>query len=197
MKTFISLIVLLLAALVTWWSVSGRNTLTAPAPASGKPFLTAFINDFRLLSVGARGRTEYTLSGKRLERYSQSDEARIERPVFHFLGEEKLWEITADTARLDEKQQHIFLQGHVVMKQPQQPAGLRVHAPAMQIDTRARTARTHSGVRMLRGGAQIRSRDMVFYEAEQRLELDHQVTGLYRQPRNHHPRPRKNRNATP
>jgi lipopolysaccharide export system protein LptC len=180
MKRLISLVAFLAVVLIAWWSTTGNLTdNNLFQPKQSKHFVEAFMDDFEMTTMNDKGAPAYTLNGKRLERYNDSDVAKVEKPVFHLLDSEQQWIIHADLALVNEKNNTIRLKNNVVMQQQNSEPAIIIRSQSMLIHTRTQIAQTRAQVNITQGKSQLTSTGMIYNNITSELELSSRVSGYY------------------
>ena len=113
MKRLISLVVFVAVAIIAWWSTKGYFGDEDMPLTQSKRYVEIFMNEFEMIAMNETGAPAYTLNGKHLERYNDSDDTRIEQPVINMLEAGKQWIVTADFALLNDKNNTIQLKDNV------------------------------------------------------------------------------------
>lgn len=180
MKTILSISVFITIAIIAWLSVTNKNDSDETLqPADNQPYTEVFINNFRITAINAQGQANYILSGKHLERYSNSDDAMVKRPVLNFLQENNHWLVTADQAIVNNKTRIITLNDNVVMQQQDKPRAVKISSDIMHINTEQQIAYTDTQVIIQQGLSRMRSTGMTFDNRKGLLKLKHNVNGYY------------------
>ena len=180
MKRLISLIVFFAVVVIAWWSTTGNLTDNHLfPPKQSRHFVEAFMNDFEMTAMNAEGAQAYTLNGKHLERYNDSDVAKVEKPVFHLLDSKQQWIIHADLALVNEKKNTIQLKNNVVMLQQDSEPAITIRSQNMLIHTRTQIAQTQTQVNVTQGKSQLTSSGMIYNNMTRKLELSSRVSGYY------------------
>jgi len=118
MKQLISLVLLFAVAVIAWWSTSGNfgeDNLFQAKPS--KRYVKIFMNDFEMTAMNDDGVPAYRLKGTHLKRFNDSDDTRVEQPVFHLLDSQNQWIVHADLALLNDRKNTIQLENNVIMQQ--------------------------------------------------------------------------------
>ncbi len=184
MKTLLSIAVFITIAIIAWLSVTDKNYSDETLqPADTQPHIEIFINNFKISNIDTRGQANYILSGKRLERYSNSDDAMVSLPVLNFLQENNHWLITADQAIVNNRTNIITLNDNVIMQQQDKPQSVQISSDIMHIDTSSQVAYTDTQVNIRQGPSRMQSTGMRFDNSKNILELNHNVNGYYLNPR--------------
>ena len=180
MKTLISGIVFIIAAIIVWWSITDRSAYNDHLqPVMKQPYLEIFMDNFKITALNSLGQVDYILSGKRIERYHNSENATAFLPVFKFLQQNNQWLITAKTAIINQKNNTIKLSNNVVMQQQNQPQAIKITSQTMLINTLTQTASTNSPIEFLNGQSKMQSTGMIFYHRKNVFELNRKVHGFY------------------
>lgn len=180
MKRLISLVVFFAVAVIAWWSTTGnfgKNNLFQPTP--GKPYVEIFMNDFEMTAMNEDGAPSYTLNGKHLERYNNSNQTRVEQPVFHLLDSDKQWIVSASFALINNKKNTIQLEKNVVMQQQNTKPAVIIRSQHMLIHTKTQIAQTQTQVDITQGKSQLTSTGMIYNNKTSELELSSSVSGFY------------------
>ncbi len=180
MKTSISFLVFICAALVIWWSLTKNNTDNETLqPVRNQPYIEIFINGFNITALNEQGKPDYTLTGKRFERYNNSNNATITEPVFNFLQADNRWLVTAEKAILNEKRNLITLIDNVVMQQQDKPQAMSILSDKMFINTLKQTAYTRTPVEIHKGDSEMKAIGMRYTHKNSRLLLKSRVNGYF------------------
>lgn len=180
MKRLISLAVFFAVAIIAWWSTTGnfgKDNLFQPKQS--KRYIEVFMNDFEMTAMNDEGAPAYTLSGKHLERYNNSDKTRVEHPVFHLLDPDKQWVVRADFALINNKKNTIRLKNNVVMQQQDIEPAFIIRTQKMLIHTKTQIAQTRAQVDITQGKSQLTSTGMIYNNITSELELLSRVSGFY------------------
>jgi lipopolysaccharide export system protein LptC len=180
MTQLISLIVFIAVAFIAWWSTMsdfGDDDLLQQAQS--KRYVEIFMNDFEMTAMDDNGAPVYILNGNRLERFNDSDETRIEQPVFHLLESDKQWRISADFALVNDKKETIQLKENVLMQQQNTEPAVTIRTQNMLIHTKTQIAQTQAQVDITQGKSQLTSTGMIYNNMTSELELSSSVSGFY------------------
>lgn len=180
MKGLISLVVFVAVAVIAWWLAIGENEndkLLQQAQTSH--YVEVFMNDFEITAMNENGNPAYILNGNYLERYNNSDETRIEQPVFHLLDSEKQWLVSAEYALVNDKNNTIDLKNNVVMTQQNIEPAVTIRTQSMQLHTKKQIAQTRAHVEITQGKSQLSSTGMIYNNLTSELELSSSVSGFY------------------
>ena len=195
-KGIISLGIFILIAIVAWWTISSNEKSNNLAQqASEDNYVVAYMNDFEMTAMDATGIPGFTLKGAHMERFNQTNETRIQQPVFQLLQPNKQWKISADSAIVNDKTETIQLNDNVVMQQlstnnaasnatletnPTNESArgkITIHTPNLLIHTRKQIAETRARVTVTQGNSKISSTGMVFNNISNEIELSSNVHG--------------------
>jgi len=180
MKRLIGLLVFFAVAVIAWWSTSsnfGEKNLFQPTQS--KHYVEIFMNDFEMTAMNESGSPAYKISGSHLKRYNDSDETRIEQPVFHLLDAEKKWLVSADFALVNDKKNTVLLENNVVMQQQNIEPPVIIRTQTMLIHTKTQIAQTQAQVNITQGKSQLTSTGMIYNNITSELELISSVSGFY------------------
>lgn len=136
--------------------------------------------DYTLSEFSARfsapdGRVELLVSGPRLEHDSATRVATLTEPRFHFEPDASNWRGRARRARFDRNEETLFLEGNVVLTQPQDNGELTVTGEALQHDRLARTIASDQAVEIERPGTWLRAGGLKIKLDQDLIELSNNV----------------------
>jgi LPS export ABC transporter protein LptC len=137
------------------------------------------MNEFVMTAMDENGKPAYTVDGKRLERYNDSDDSRVEQPVIHMLEAGKQWKVSADFALLNDNKNTIQLKDNVVMQQQNIEPAVIIRTQSMLIHTETQIAETDVQVDITQGKSKITSTGMIYNNITSKLELTSSVSGYY------------------
>ncbi len=177
-KGVISLGIFILIAIVAWWTITSNENIGGQAKqANANHFVTAYMNDFEMTAMDATGSPGYTLKGEYMEKFNDSDETRIQQPVFQLLQTDKQWKISADSAIVHDKNETIQLNSNVIMQQQNVATEITIHTTDLLIHTRKQIAETEAIVSITQGNSKLSSNGMIFNNITNELELTSNVHG--------------------
>jgi len=179
MKRLISLIVFAAVAIIAWWTTTSYFSDEEQPQTKSMKYIEIFMNEFVMTSMDEHGKPAYTIDGKRLERYNDSDDTRIELPVVHMLEAGKQWKISADFALLNDNKNTIQLKDNVVMQQQNIEPAVTIRTQSMLIHTKTQIAQTDAQVDITQGKSKITSTGMIYNNITSELDLTSSVSGYY------------------
>ena len=180
MKQLISLIVFIAVAIFVWWSITANyddDDLLQQEQSSR--YVEIFMNDFEMTAMDENGAPAYILNGIHLERYNDSDDAKIELPVIQLLETGKQWIVSADFALINDKKYTILFSDDVIMQQQNIEPAITIRTQSMLIHTRTQIAETRAQVDITQGKSQLTSTGMIYNNMTGELELSSSVSGFY------------------
>ena len=180
MKHLISLSVFLTLATLVWWSITSEysDTDSEQIVTSGD-YAEIFMNKFEMTSMDKNGNPNYILNGSYLNRANDSDDTKIQQPVFQLFQDDKHWEISARNAIINDKKETIQLKDNVLMQQKNIEPAVSIRTQYLSIHTKTQIARTQLPVDITRGKSHLKSNGMIFNNKTNELELSSNVTGQY------------------
>jgi len=180
MKRFISFSIFLVISIIVWWTIteySGDNDQAKKASSSR--YVEVFMNEFVLTAMDDAGNPDYTLNGSHLQRFNDSDETEIKKPVIQFLQQSGQWKVSAENAIINNKDETILLNDNVVMQQQNIEPAITFRTQSLLLDTKTQIAQTNEAVEIIHGISSIKSQGMIFNNKTQELELSSNVNGYY------------------
>lgn len=180
MKHIISLSIFLVLSVIAWWSVttSYNNNDQLPQP-TGKEYAEVFMNEFEMMSMNDQGNPDYILKGAYLQRYSDSEDTEVKKPVFRLLQENRQWLVSADKAIINDSEETIRLSDNVVMTQQNVESGVTIHTQHILFNIKTQVAQTDALVDITRGNSRLKSNGMIYNNLTSELELSSSVHGYY------------------
>ncbi len=180
MKRLISLLVFIAVAIAVLWSTTSNYSEDDPLQQKqNATFVEVFMKDFEMTVMNEYGQPAYRLHGAHFERYNDSDENRIEQPVFHLLGADRQWLITADFALLNNNTNTVQLKNNVLMQQKNIEPATTIRTQSMLIHTKTQIAETLAPVDITQGKSQLTSNGMIYNNKTSELKLLSNVSGFY------------------
>ena len=180
MKHILNLSIFIALAIVVWWSItSSFNDSDSIQQASGTDYAQIFMNKFEMTSMDKDGNPSYILNGSYLHRSNDSDDTKIDQPVFQLLQGNTHWKISADNAILNDKTETIQLKDNVLMQQKNIKPAVTIRTQYLMINTKTQIAQTQVAVNITHGKSHLSSNGMVFNNTTNVLELSPNVYGQY------------------
>jgi len=179
MKTAFSIIITLVLSVMVWWSITDLTDDTGIQLETSKPYAEIYMNDFEITAMNEDGSPGYILSGKYMQKINESDEIEIEQPIFLMKQQENQWEVTADSAILNDKQETILLTDNIIMQQQNADPAVTIRTSDLLIHTKTQVAQTRAHVDISNGISQIESDGMIYNNISSDLELSSNVNGYY------------------
>lgn len=176
----ISLSVFITLAIIVWWSItSNYNENDRLQQATSTDYAQIFMNKFEMTAMNKNGGLDYVLSGSYLQRANDSDDTKIEKPVFQLFQKNKQWKISAENAILNDKKETITLKDNVLMQQKNSEPAVTIRTQYLLIHTDTQIAQTKAAVDITHGKSHLTSKGMIFNNATNELELSSNVNGHY------------------
>jgi len=179
MKSLISLIVFATVAIIAWWTTTSYFSDEEESQTKSVRYIEIFMNEFEMTAMDENGNPAYTIDGKRLERYNDSDISRVELPVIHMLETGKQWKVSANFALLNDERNTIELKENVIMQQQNIEPAVIIRTENMLIHTNTQVAETDAQVDITQGKSKITSTGMIYNNITSKLELTSSVSGYY------------------
>lgn len=164
-------IVLLLAAIVSGWSVWTHSGGGADAGASTRSDYV--LHDFEIVSLDAQGKESFTLRGPRLQRDPGAKSMTLETPQFLVPDRNgAYWDVRAQRGLVPDDGKELRLRGHVVADSPAQaPPPTRIETDELNLFPRENRATSAAIVTLTRPGLTMRGHGL-------RAEFDRQQVSL-------------------
>lgn len=143
------------------------------------------VENFNAKKLGLEGRVLYTLSAKKMVHYPDDDSALLESVTLEaFEPLQPKMTLTADTGRLEQKGERVWVEGNVVITRDADAKNesARLMTDKLLVLPDAGIARTSSKVTMVSPSSRAVAVGMVLDNKARTLELDH-VRMTYMKPR--------------
>lgn len=129
--------------------------------------------------MNENGSPNYILNGSYLQRYNDSDETEVQKPVFNLLQKNGQWKISADNAIINDKNETIQLNNNVIMQQQNIEPAITIRTQRLLINTKTQIAQTQTQVNITQGQSLLKAKGMIFNNLTSELELLSNVSGYY------------------
>lgn len=179
MKGPLSLIIFLFLAIIAWWSITEKHEEEQLQQAKSKSYVEIFMNEFEITTMNENGSPNYILNGSYLQRYNDSDETEVQKPVFNLLQKNGQWKISADNAIINDKNDTIQLNDNVIMQQQNIEPAITIRTQRLLINTKTQIAQTQTQVNITQGQSLLKAKGMIFNNLTSELELLSNVSGYY------------------
>lgn len=177
MKGLISFSLLIIIAIIVWWSITEDFSDSQLQQTNQKPYLDIFMNEFELTAMDESGVPSYRLHGAYLQQFNGSNDAEIKQPVIHLLKKNAQWKITADNAILNNKKKTIQLNNNVFMQQLNIEPAVNIRTQTLLVHTKTQIAQTPALINFTQGLSKVKSNGMIFNNVTNELELLSNVSG--------------------
>jgi len=180
MKRFISFSIFFIISIIVWWTITeytGDDYQTRKASSSR--YVEVFMNEFELTAMDDAGNPDYTLNGSHLQRFNDSNETEIKKPIIQFLQQSGQWKVSAENAVINNKDETIRLNTNVVMQQQNIEPAITFRTQSLLLNTKTQIAKTNEPVEIVQGISSIKSDGMIFNNMTHELELSSNVNGYY------------------
>jgi len=180
MKSFLSFSIFMIISIIVWWSITEYSDGNYQAKkASSSRYVEIFMNEFELTAMDDTGSPHYTLNGSHLQRFNDSDDTEIKKPIIQLLQQSGQWKVSADSAIINDKEETIQLDSNVVMQQQNIEPAITFRTQSLLLDTKTQIAQTNEPVEIIQGISSIKSHGMIFNNMTHELELSSNVNGYY------------------
>lgn len=160
---------------VRWMLPSDRTPSALPELPDSRFDYT--LSDFSARFTGNDGQVELLVSGPRLEHDSATRIATLTEPRFQVEPGGSNWQGRARQARFNRDDEILFLEGDVVLTQPQDDGEVTITGEALQHDRLARTIASDQTVEIERPGTWLRAGGLMITMDQDLIELSDDVQG--------------------
>ena len=181
MKTFISLSIVMVFALLTLWLQNAFKDTTLMPVAKQKHFPDYFMDGFSVQQMDKDGEPAYVLTADRLQHFSDSDNSEVQLPRIEIHDLRGNWSVVAKRAVVYGGSDIIQLYEQVKIRRqgtPQQPT-LAIDTSYLKIDPNKKLAETTQPTHITSGTLVLDSQGMVFDSNRDILKLTSNVRGSY------------------
>jgi lipopolysaccharide export system protein LptC len=181
MKTFISLSVVIVFALITLWLQDAFKETPLVQKVKQKHFPDYFMDEFSVTQLDEAGLPTYVMHAAKLQHYSDNNSSEITTPLIEMHDPRGNWTVAAERAVVFGETDIIHLYDQVKIRREKSPqqAGLTIDTNYLKIDARNKIAETDQPAQIRTDTMQIDSRGMVFDSSRDILKLTANVRGMY------------------
>ncbi|MBI3186844.1 MAG: LPS export ABC transporter periplasmic protein LptC [Gammaproteobacteria bacterium] len=185
MKTFISLSIVIVFALITLWLQDAFKETTLVPEQKQKHFPDYFMDGFAVTQMNKQGLPAYVFRADRLQHYSDNNSSEITAPHIEIHDERGNWSIVAERAVVYGETDIIHLYDQVKIRREQTPQqeGLAIDTSYLKIDTRKKIAETDHLAHVSTSTLELDTNGMVFDSTRDILKLTSNVRGIYAPPK--------------
>lgn len=181
MKTFLSLFIVIILAVFSWWLQGLWSEKIEPAEQPASRFVDNFMDGVKIRYMNSEGRPHQTLQAQRVERYGGEDVSLIISPVLHLHSDSGVWIVRAERGEMPGSSDIIRLYDDVVIRRPDDsPQGpVRIETDYMQINTETEQAETDRPVHLTTDTLDLRSIGMTLDHKTGVVKFLSNVKGRY------------------
>ena len=177
----ILIVVLLVAAIASGWSVWNQDADTPEATAASTRS-DYVLEDFELVSLDRDGREAFTLRAPHLQRDPVDETLSLREPVFQLPEDEGdyYWDVRAATGWISADSEEMRLDGDVVaVSDPDGDRSMRMETDALRVFPNQRRASTDAAVTITQPGTTMQGTGMEADLAGKRFQLTSKVHTRY------------------
>lgn len=181
MKTFISLSIVIVFALITLWLQDAFKETPLVPEQKQKHFPDYFMDGFAVTQMNEQGLPAYVFRAERLQHYSDNNSSEITAPHIEIHDQRGNWSIVAARAIVFGETDIIHLYDQVEIRREKTPQqdGLAIDTSYLKVDTRKKIAETDRNAHISTGALKLESRGMMFDSTRDILKLTSSVKGSY------------------
>lgn len=181
MRKVVSLVIISLVALVSWWLQDIWKEAPIVQIQKDKHFPDYFMENFTLTNMNEQGSPAYVLKAQKLLHYADDDSSELTQPSIQFFNTKGNWTISAERAQLLSDKQLIHLHNKVrlLREGSAQQSALSIDTDYLRIHTDQEIAETDRPARIQSQGLELHSIGMVFDNRQGILKLTSKVKGTY------------------
>ena len=180
-RNVITFVVLLVAAVSSWYLASRHRTPEIVQTVSDDGVSGFYLRAARILGTGDDGQLLYEIQAEYAVQQENRDIELRNVRVKYSSGADVPWTINADLATITDGQELLLLSGHVVAVSNEGFSGqvTEIRTPLLEIDPNQYTAETDSRVQIRIGSRSLTATGMLALLRENRLQLKSNVSGKF------------------
>ncbi|GAB4179429.1 MAG: hypothetical protein Kow0020_15550 [Wenzhouxiangellaceae bacterium] len=180
MRRRLSLVLLLLVSVLIAQLVLRGWVQREPAPAeSADNEINYALDRFRATLFDAAGRRTAIIEGPRLEHSRVARRAKAQAPRFTIDPEREAWRGRADEGLLDRGNEHIELQGSVVVERDHPRGLIVIRTERLEYDHAARRLHAPAPARIEQGEKLLAGDTLTVWLDQERMELHENVHAIF------------------
>jgi lipopolysaccharide export system protein LptC len=181
MKTFISLSIVILIALVSLWLQDYFQESPIIAPRKQEQFPDYFMDNFSITKMNPAGTTSYVMRAEKLEHFAGDNSTEIREPRVEFHDAGLIWTISARRARIEGDSDIIHLHDEVQIRRAGDSPRkhLAIDTSYLKVDPDNKIAETDQPAHIVAEGLDLNSHGMMFDGSRDILKLMSNVRGVY------------------
>lgn len=181
MRTFISLIIVIALALLSFWFQDLFKQAPMIKVKKDTHFPDYFMENFSVTSLDEQGNPAYILNASRMEHFADDNSAELQLPVIEFRNRQDTWRISARRATIlgDKTVIHLYDDVKLRRMSPGDRGPLSIDTEYLKIHTENRTAETDRPALLKTGELELNTLGMVFDSREGIVKLKSEVKGRY------------------
>jgi len=185
MKTFISLSIVIVFALITLWLQDAFKETPLVPKTKQKHFPDYFMEDFSVTQLNEQGIPAYVLRAARVQHYSDNNSSEITAPHVEMHDQQGNWSIVAERAVIFGNTDiiHLYDQVKIRREKSAQREELTIDTSYLEIDTQKKIAETDRPAHISTGSMELDSQGMVFDGTRDILKLTSNVRGTHVPPK--------------
>lgn len=185
MKTFTSLSVVIVFALITLWLQDAFKETPLLIKTKRQHFPDYFMNEFSATQMNEQGQPGYIFRAAKLQHYADDNSSEITLPHIEIHDTRGDWSITAERAVVIGETDiiHLYDQVKILREKTPQQGELAIDTSYLKIDPGKKIAMTDRPARISTGHMQLDSQGMEFDSTRDILKLSARVKGIYAPPK--------------
>jgi len=181
MGKILSLILVLLLAILSWWFQDDwKKPLLKPAQQN-QHFPDYFLEDFSTTQMNADGNISHILRARYMQHYNDDGSIEMQQVNIVIQQKNKKWIISAQRAASHDNNPDIYFYDQVLLQRQnlQQEIELSIRSDYLEFNTQSRIAKTGKPAKITTPDSELNSTGMMIDFSQGILKLNSQVKGRY------------------
>lgn len=181
MKTFASLSVVIVFALITLWLQDAFKETPLAIKAKQKHFPDYFMNEFSTTQMNEQGQPAYIFRAVKLEHFSDDNSSEVTLPHIEVHDPRGNWTVDAERAIVVGETDiiHLYDQVKIRREKSAQQGELTIDTSYLKINTQKKIAETDRSAHINTEQLQLDTQGMVFDSTRDILKLSANVKAIY------------------
>ncbi len=181
MGKFLSLILVLLLAIASWWFQDDWTEPLIKSTQKNQHFPDYFLEDFSTTKMNSDGHISHILRARHLQHYNDDGSIEMQQVNITIKQKDSDWIISAQRAEGRDGNPTIYFYDQVLLQQQnkQQDIALSIRSDYLEFNTQSRIAKTDKLTNITTHNSELSSTGMVIDISQGILKLNSQVKGRY------------------
>ncbi len=181
MGKIISLLLVLLLALLSWWFQEDWQKPLLLTQPQDQHFPDYFMEDFTVIKMNPQGQLSHRIKARYMQHYNDTGEAQMQQPEITFEQDNVRWTISAQRAETHDNSSNIYLYDNVKIQRQnsQHQDDLNITTHYLEFNSQSRIAQTDKPAQIKTPDSELRATGMLIDYTQGILKLNSKVKGRY------------------